>query len=51
MTDWDVFAKPDVAALRTMRRPLVIDGVGVTEKTPLADVEHVVMGRGDACAK
>ncbi len=51
MTDWDVFAKPDLAALRTMRRPLVIDGVGVTEKTRLAGVEHVVMGRGDACAK
>ena len=48
MTDWDEFAAPPAEVFRTMRRPLVIDCVGVLDRrrADLAGVRHVVMGRG-----
>jgi len=47
LTDWDEFAVPDSQALRSMRRPLVIDGVGVVDadRADLSGVRLVQMGR------
>jgi len=47
LTDWDEFAVPDSHALRSMRRPLVIDGVGVVDadRADLSGVRLVQMGR------
>jgi UDPglucose 6-dehydrogenase len=48
MADWDQFAHADLDAVRTrMRRPLVIDTVGVLQRrqAELAGIEYVVMGR------
>jgi UDPglucose 6-dehydrogenase len=49
LTDWDEFAVPNPEALRTMRRPLVIDGVGVVDpaRADLRGVRFVQMGRPD----
>lgn len=47
MADWDVFGQADLDAIRTrMRRPLVIDTVGVLQKrrAELTGIEYVVMG-------
>jgi UDPglucose 6-dehydrogenase len=49
MADWDDFAQADVDAIRTrMRRPLVIDSVGVLQgrRAELSGIEYVVMGVG-----
>lgn len=47
LTDWDEFAVPSPEALRAMRRPLVIDGVGVVDpaRVDLSGVRFVQMGR------
>ncbi len=47
LTDWDEFAVPNPEALRSMRRPLVIDGVGVVDpaRADLTGVRLVQMGR------
>jgi len=47
LTDWAEFAVPDSHALRSMRRPLVIDGVGVVDadRADLSGVRLVQMGR------
>jgi UDPglucose 6-dehydrogenase len=47
LTDWDEFAIPDPRALRSMRRPLIIDGVGVVDagRADLRGVRLVQMGR------
>ena len=47
LTDWDEFAAPSAAALATMRRRLVIDGVGVVDRSrpEVRDVVCVSMGR------
>ena len=47
MADWDVFGQADLDAIRTrMRRPLVIDTVGILQKrrVEMAGIEYVVMG-------
>jgi UDPglucose 6-dehydrogenase len=47
MADWDQFAQADLDAIRTrMRRPLVIDSVGVLQgrRSELTGIEYVVMG-------
>lgn len=47
LTDWDEFAVPDPGALRAMRRPLVIDSVGVVDaaRADLSGARLVQMGR------
>ena len=47
LTDCDEFAAPAPAALRSMRRRLIIDGVGIVDpsRTDLAGVRLVQMGR------
>ena len=48
MADWDHFLQADLEAIRRrMRRPLVIDCVGVLEprRAEMAGVEYVSMGR------
>jgi len=47
LTDWDEFAVPNPEALRAMRRPLVIDGVGVVDpaRADLSGVRFIQMGR------
>ena len=48
MADWDQFAQADLDAIRTrMRRPLVIDSVGVLQgrRSELGGIDYVVMGR------
>jgi len=48
MADWDDFAAADLVLLRrTMRRPLVIDCVGVLERRrhEMAGIEYISMGR------
>jgi UDPglucose 6-dehydrogenase len=47
LTDWDEFAATPGEAFKAMRRPLVIDCVGVVDprRTDLAGVEYVGMGR------
>ncbi len=47
LTDWDEFAVPDPTALRSMRRPLIIDGVGVVDagRADLRGARLVQMGR------
>jgi UDPglucose 6-dehydrogenase len=47
LTDWDEFAIPDSRGLRTMRRPLIIDGVGVVDagRADLGGAHLVQMGR------
>jgi UDPglucose 6-dehydrogenase len=48
MADWDQFAQADLDAIRTrMRRPLVIDTVGVLQNrsAALAGIEYISMGR------
>jgi len=47
LTDWDEFAIPDPTALRSMRRPLIIDGVGVVDaaRVDLRGIRLVQMGR------
>ena len=47
LTDWDEFAATPREAFKAMRRPLVIDCVGVVDarRTDLAGVEFVAMGR------
>ena len=47
LTDWDEFATPGAGALATMRRRLLIDGVGVVDRSrpELRDVVCVSMGR------
>ena len=47
MADWDQFGQADLDAIRTrMRRPLVIDTVGVLQKrrAEMTGIEYVVMG-------
>lgn len=51
VTDWDAFGAVDATTFDRMRRPLVIDAVGVTERAALGGVEHVVMGRGEVRAR
>ena len=50
--DWDEFGLTEAATFRAMRRPLVIDCVGVLEgrRAELAGVEYVSMGRGSSPA-
>ena len=47
LTDWDEFAVPDPTALRSMRRSLIIDGVGVVDagRADLRGIRLVQMGR------
>jgi len=47
LTDWDEFALPDPRALCSMRRPLIIDGVGVVDaqRADLRGVRLVQVGR------
>lgn len=47
LTDWDEFAIPEPTALRSMRRPLIIDGVGVVDagRADLRGIRLVQMGR------
>ena len=47
LTDWDEFATPPGGGFATMRRPVVIDCVGVMDPSrhALPDVEFVAMGR------
>ena len=47
LTDWDEFASPPGAGFRSMRRPVVIDCVGVMDpsRQALPGVEYVAMGR------
>jgi UDPglucose 6-dehydrogenase len=47
LTDWDEFAVPGPVALRAMRRPLLIDAVGVVDpaRADLGGVRFVQMGR------
>jgi UDPglucose 6-dehydrogenase len=47
LTDWEEFAAPPRAGFRAMRRPVVIDCVGVMEgaREDLPGVEYVAMGR------
>jgi UDPglucose 6-dehydrogenase len=47
LTDWDEFATPPDAGFRAMRRPVVIDCVGVMDprRTALPGVEYITMGR------
>ena len=47
LTDWDEFGVPDPTALRSMRRPLIIDGVGVVDagRADLRGARLVQMGR------
>jgi UDPglucose 6-dehydrogenase len=46
LTDWEEFARPSPAALATMRRRLIIDGVGIVDVRGLEQNAHVVtMGR------
>jgi UDPglucose 6-dehydrogenase len=47
LADWDDFAVPRPEALRTMRRPLIIDCVGVvdTARADLGGVQYLAMGR------
>jgi UDPglucose 6-dehydrogenase len=47
LTDWDEFAAPPRDPFKTMRRPLVIDCVGVVDprRAGLDGVEFVTMGR------
>jgi UDPglucose 6-dehydrogenase len=47
LTDWDEFATPPGAGFGVMRRPVVIDCVGVMDpgRQPLPGVEYVAMGR------
>ncbi len=49
LTDWDEFAVPGREALRAMRRPLVIDAVGVVDaaRADLRGVRLIAMGRSD----
>jgi UDPglucose 6-dehydrogenase len=51
--DWDEFAAVDATAFRAMRRPLVIDCVGVLEarRHELDGVEYVSMGRAPMAGK
>ena len=48
LTDWDEFAAPPPEVFHAMRRPLVIDCVGVMDahRRELPAVEYVTMGRG-----
>jgi len=48
LTDWDEFAIPPDSGFRAMRRPVVIDCVGVMDPAgwALSGVEYVAMGRG-----
>jgi UDPglucose 6-dehydrogenase len=47
LTDWEEFARPSAAALATMRRRLIIDGVGIVEPRWVDpnDALLVAMGR------
>jgi UDPglucose 6-dehydrogenase len=47
LTDWEEFAAPRSEALRSMRRPVVIDCVGVVNphRLDLSGIEYVSMGR------
>ena len=47
LTDWDEFATPPEAGFRSMRRPVVIDCVGVMDprRAALPGVEYITMGR------
>jgi UDPglucose 6-dehydrogenase len=47
LTDWDEFATPPDAGFRSMRRPVVIDCVGVMDprRAALPGVEYITMGR------
>lgn len=47
LTDWDEFATPPGGGFRAMRRPVVIDCVGVLDpaRQDLPGVEYVAMGR------
>jgi UDPglucose 6-dehydrogenase len=47
LTDWDEFAVPNPEALRAMRRPFVIDAVGVVDpaRADLSGARLVQMGR------
>jgi hypothetical protein len=48
LTDWGEFAAPDPKELASMRRTLLIDAVGVVDRSRLAagQTELVTMGRG-----
>ena len=47
MTDWDEFATLSRSVVASMRRPLVIDGVGVVDaaRSDLGGAQYVAMGR------
>jgi UDPglucose 6-dehydrogenase len=47
LTDWEEFARPSAAALATMRRRLIIDGVGIVDARRLgpSGTRLVAMGR------
>jgi UDPglucose 6-dehydrogenase len=47
LTDWDEFAAPSAAAIRRMRRRVIIDAVGVVDpaRAELDGVRYVEMGR------
>ena len=47
LTDWDEFAVPSPGGLRSMRRPLIIDGVGIVDpgRADLQGVHLVQAGR------
>jgi UDPglucose 6-dehydrogenase len=47
LTDWDEFATPPAGGFGVMRRPVVIDCVGIMEgaRADLPGVEYVTMGR------
>jgi UDPglucose 6-dehydrogenase len=47
LTDWDEFASPSRAGFQSMRRPVVIDCVGVMDpsRQGLPGLEYVAMGR------
>ena len=48
LTDWEEFAVPPPAALATMRRKVIIDGVGIidADRGSLDGVRLLSMGRG-----
>ncbi len=50
LTDWDEFAVPRPEAVRAMRRPLILDCVGVVDLAgaDLRGVRYIGMGRPDA---
>jgi UDP-glucose 6-dehydrogenase len=48
LTDWDEFAAPAAGVLESLRGRVVIDGVGVLDRSRLdtTRIRYVTMGRG-----